>query len=256
MNNVNRYHIYIPSKNRASNCLTANLVKEAGLKFTVVIEPQDYKKYRKFFSKKELYVLPKDNKGLWYARNKCKELSIEKREKAHWQMDDDIRKFAIRKDNKNKKVEPYKAILPLEDIFDSYKGLAVIAHRYTSFAFAQKDKLSFNQNPCSSILVKNSVEAKWRKGTVDDADFALQILQQGKSTIITNRYLIDTVPHLKQSGGLTDLANQGQGRIVRFKQLIEDYPDWFKLGVKKDGTPKLVHCRVWSKFKHRPTKRT
>ncbi len=253
---ANKYHIYIPSKGRASHCVTANIIKEAGLSFTLIVEPQDYKEYVKHFSKKEVEALPKNDKGLYYARNYCLELSRSKGEKAHWQLDDDIRKFMRRIDGKNTKVTPTACIKPLEKILDSYKGLSVVAHRYTSFAFAQKDKLSFNQNPCSSILVKNSVKAKWRKGTVDDADFALQILMSGSSTIITNRYLIDTIPHMKQKGGLTDVALSGYSRKVRFMKLIEDYPDWFKLSEKPDGTAKLVHCRVWSKFKQRPTKRS
>lgn len=169
-------------------------------------------------------------------------------------MDDDIKKFMIRQEDKNLKVSPVESVTSLERIFDSYKNLGMIAHRYCSFAFSQKDELSFNQNPCSSILVHNKVDAQWNFGTVDDADFALQVLTSGLSTVIANRHLIDTVPHNKQAGGLTDKPNH-HGRHARFLQLVKDWPGGFSVKVDDSGKPKLVHHRIWSKFEQRPVPR-
>lgn len=252
---ANQYTIYIPSKGRSTNCMTANNCLAAGLKCFIVVEPQDYKKYLEHYTPDLLIKLPKNDQGMWYVRQYILEYSRKSGEKAHWQMDDDIRKFMRRIDDKNVKVDPVDSVLRVERIFKGHTNLAMIAHRYTSFAFSYKTDFSYNQNPCSSILLRNDVKAKWRKGTVEDADFALQVLNSGWSTIVTNRELIDTVPHMKQAGGLTDAAKAGYGRQVRFQKLVEDWPGCFSISVDDSGNAKLRHKRIWSSFPQRPTKR-
>lgn len=248
----NKYHIYIPSKGRASHCITAMVLQKADLDFTIMVEPQDYKEYAKYYPAVNLHKLKKNDQGLPYSRNSILKLSRSKGEFGHWQMDDDIRKFMVRKNAKNVMVEPSTSICEVERIFDSYDGLGVIAHRYTSFAFAQTTDFTFNNNPCSSILLRNDLDAKWNKGTVDDADFALQVLAAGWSTLIANRQLIDTVPHNQQKGGLTDVSPNHDGRHARFLRLAEDWPGGFNVKVDDNGRAKLIHRRIWSKFEQRP----
>jgi len=251
---MNKYPIYIVSKGRASHCLTAQTLQKRGIDFTIIVEPQDYKEYAKYYDKANLHKLKKDDAGLPFARNSALKLSRSRDEDAHWQMDDDIRHFMVRQDSKNVKIHAEKSLLAVEKVFDSYKNLSVIAHRYTSFAFSQTTDFSINKNPCSCILLKNDVKAKWNKGTVDDADFALQVLSSGGTTMIANRQLIDTVPHLQQKGGLTDLALAGQGRHVRFLQLAKDWPG-FTVKIDKNGRPRLYHGRVWAQFTQMPIKK-
>lgn len=249
---LTRYHVYIPSKGRAEHCLTAQVLLEAGVPFTLVVEPSEYRSYVGVYGKNSVRRLPKSEQGLPYSRNRILKLSRERGEKAHWQMDDDIRRFLVMEEGKKIKVSPHESIRNVEKIFDSFKNLDVIAHRYASFAFSFKEELSYNKNPCTSILVRNDVNASWNKGTVDDADFALQVLTQGGTTIITNRQVIDTVPHNKQKGGLTD--NQAEdGRRARFERLMSDYPGCFRVKIKEDGRAQLLHLGVWSRFLQRPT---
>lgn len=249
---TNKYHVYVPSKGRASNCITAKLLEADGLAFTILVEPQDYKEYAKHFSADNLFKMKSNDRGIAYARNQALALSIKRGQKCHWQMDDDIRKFMERVDGKNVKVTAAKSVKDVEQVFKSYKNLGMIAHRYTSFAFAQTKDLSINQNPCSSFLLRNDMEAKWNKGTVVDADFALQILFKGWSTIITNRLLIDTIPPMKQAGGLTDSEYAGDGRFDRFTKLAADWPNCFTVKRDKEGKAKLHHKRIWSSFEQRP----
>lgn len=255
----NKYPIYIPSKGRASNCMTALILQADGIDFTIAVEPQDYKEYLKHFPAENLFKLSKNDQGIAYSRNAILKLSRKRGESHHWQMDDDIRKFMIRKDNKNTKVTPSYSIKAVEKVFDAYDdgpgGLGMIAHRYTSFAFSCKTELSINKNPCSSFLLRNDMRAKWHKDTVVDADFALQVLNEGWSTLITNRHLIDTVPPMKQAGGLTDSEYAGDGRFNRFTKLSNDWPGCFTVKRDKDGKAKLYHKRVWLSFSQQPTKK-
>jgi len=80
------YHVYIPSKGRAQNCKTAQVLLADNVACTILVEPQDYKAYCKEYGKSSVYRLEKDNQGLWYARNCAMSLSIERDEYAHWQM--------------------------------------------------------------------------------------------------------------------------------------------------------------------------
>lgn len=248
-----KYHVYIPSRGRADNCLTAMRMQESNIPFTIMVEPAQYADYAEFYPKENLHKLPRNDRGLSYARNQIKKLSTKKGEVCHWQMDDDIRKFMMRRDNKNVKITARESLEHAEAVFRSYTDLSMLSHRYTAFAFAQKEEFSFNQNACSCILVRNSLEAKWKDDTIEDADFAMRVLTAGGTTITLNRNLIDTVPHLAQKGGLTDAAMQGNGRKVYYQQLAEDWPGAFSVKVDDTGKAKLIHHRVWSKFKQRPT---
>jgi hypothetical protein len=220
-----------------------------------MVEPQDYKAYAEYFDEDYLFKMPKNDQGIAYARNQALTLSRKRGEECHWQMDDDIRKFMRRVDSKNVKVTPADSVKTIEREFNRYTDLSMIAHRYTSFAFSQKTDYSFNQNPCSSFLLRNSLKAKWHKGTVVDADFALQVLYAKGTTIITNRELIDTIPPMKQAGGLTDSEYAGDGRFNRFTQLADDWPGCFTVKRDASGKAKLHHKRIWSSFPQRPTKR-
>lgn len=251
----NKYHIYVPSKGRASNCLTALVLQAEKIPFTILVEPQDYKEYAEYFPKEVLHKIPKNDQGIAYVRNQALSLSRKRGEKHHWQMDDDIRKFMIYKDGKKIAVSALKSIKAVEKEYDKYSNVGMIAHRYTSYAFAQKTDTSINKNPCSSFLLRNDMKAKWNKDTVVDADFALQILNQDWTTIIMNRELIDTVPPMKQAGGLTDSEYAGDGRFNRFTKLSEDWPGCFKVVRDEDGKAKLRHMRCWAKFTEQPKKK-
>lgn len=248
----NKYHVYIPSKGRASHCLTALCLKDTDLDFTIVVEPQEYKEYLEHFPASNLHKLKKNGQGLTYSRNSILKLSRRKGETAHWQMDDDIKRFMVRKDDKNVLVEPATSVRAVERYFDAHDGLGAIAHRYTSFAFSYTTDYTYSNNPCSSQLLRNDMKAVWRKGTADDVDFALQVLTEGWATVIANRQLIDTVPHNKQKGGLTDTNPDLDGRRVRFEQLMKDWPDGFNIKIDETGWAKLIHRRIWGRFKQRP----
>lgn len=251
----NKYHIYIPSKGRSDNCLTAILLKKEGIPFTIMVEPQDYDDYRRYYPKKNLLVLKKNSGGLAYARNSALEASSETGAEAHWQMDDDIKGFFKRKEGKNKKISAARAIKKLEKIFDSYTNVAVIGHRHSAFAFSYSDKYSYNHSPSTCFLVKNGLGIKWRKNTIEDADYGLQVLTSGWTTLVTNRYIFSAVPHNKQKGGLSATDSLNDPIFKHYEKLASTWPLYYSVRTLETGHKKLVNHRAWSKFKHRPTKK-
>ena len=68
-----KYPIYIISKGRAYNPLTAKLFEKANIDYLIAVEPQEKDEYVKALGKKRVLVLPFSNLGLgsYPARNFC-----------------------------------------------------------------------------------------------------------------------------------------------------------------------------------------
>ena len=76
----NKYTIYIPSKKRSNNCKTAIELQKEDINFKIVVEKNDLKNYLKFYNKKNIIVLDKENQGIAYARQFIKKYSSNKKE--------------------------------------------------------------------------------------------------------------------------------------------------------------------------------
>ena len=88
-----KYPIYIISKGRADIGLTANFMLKDKIDFKLVIEPQEFKEYARFYDEKILMVTPFSNlgKGSIPVRNFVWEDSIKNGHERHWCFDDNIR---------------------------------------------------------------------------------------------------------------------------------------------------------------------
>ena len=243
--------IYIPSKGRASTCLTAQILKRDGIKFNLVIEPQDLKDYLEHYSKDEIVVMKKDNGGIAYARNFCKQTSISRGEKEHWQIDDNIKNFRIREGNKNVVADSKDVLYPAEEYFHKYKNVSMVCLRHMMYAWSQKTEVSYNQCMYTAFMMKNNVPCLFRDKTVEDADFTLQVLMTGECTVIFNKLLMEKVTTEVMKGGNTEIEYSGDRRLIRCLGLCKQWPGGFKV-IYKNGKPKVHPRRVWSRFKRRP----
>ena len=90
-----KYPIYIISKGRFENPITANEFEKAGIDYFIAVEPQEKDEYIKALGEKRVLVLPFANLGLgsYPARNFCWEHSKQQGFKYHWLFDDNIRGF-------------------------------------------------------------------------------------------------------------------------------------------------------------------
>ena len=92
-----KYPIYVISKGRSDVCYTANFMLKDKLDFTLVIEPQEYDDYARFYDEKLLLVTPFSNlgQGSIPVRNFVWEDSIKKGHDKHWCVDDNIHSVDI-----------------------------------------------------------------------------------------------------------------------------------------------------------------
>jgi len=246
-----KYPIYIPSKGRDNNCLTAELLNKYNLFFYLVVEPQDFNKYKIRYGNKVI-KMPKNNMGIAYARNFCKQDSITRGYNWHWQVDDNIKYFGVRENNKNIKINPKECFSIIEHETLKYNNIGISGMKHHVFAFSASNDYSINRQCYSSVFINNDIDVYWRGKCVEDTDYSLQILFSGFCTILFNRVLMWKEDSLKMSGGNTEIEYSGNGRLIRSEGLQKLWPGIFEIGSKKNGAITIKPSRIWSKFKQRP----
>ena len=222
----NKYPIYIPSHSRADACKSALACEELGLDFTIVVEPSQYKAYRKNFHKDNIQMLAHDGMGIAYKRNKIIKMAKSGGHKAHWQIDDKVGKF-YRRNSENKIVEVpiVKLITALEKEFDRYEDLAVIGPGITAFARKFTNDYSYSTFPYSCWLQRTENMPKFRPETLDDADYAMQLNLRGECVMRSNIYLRNTCTAGKTKGGNSvkskrdiDALNEKVAKAVEYSE--------------------------------------
>tara|TARA_R100000742_G_C4272116_1_gene91204 strand:+ start:711 stop:1505 length:795 start_codon:yes stop_codon:yes gene_type:complete len=249
----NKYTIYIPSKDRPQHCLTAKLLEKNNINFYIVIEPQDLDKYIEVYPLKRLLLLPKNDQGIAYVRNWIKFFSIFNNEDFHWQIDDNIRAFSKRENDKNNKISPIDAFNFVENYIKDFVNIGIVGLKHQVFAWSCKEDISINKQVYSCVLVNNKLKIDWRDQCVEDTDYSLQVLTNNFCTIIFNRYVIDKVATQKMKGGNTEISYSGEGRNIRALGLQKNWPNIFKIK-EQYGRVKVSPSRVWSKFPQIPLK--
>ena len=209
-----KYPVYIVSKGRYENPITANCFIRDGVDFKIVVEPQEYEEYCKSVGTKYVLQLPFANLGVgsYPARNFCWEHSQKEKHKRHWVFDDNISKFRRITQGKRIECNAKKAIEILEEFTDRYENIAITGFNYTSFVIpGTSDNIPFrlNVHAYSAMLIKNNMPYKWRLKYNEDVDICLQVLHNKLCTVLFNAFTVDkTSTTAKMKGGnQTELYN-------------------------------------------------
>ena len=242
--------IYIPSKGRANSCKTADLLEESALNFSIVVEQDDVAAYSEKYPKQTILTLPQSSQGIAFARAWIKEYSTRIGESHHWQLDDDVTTFQIRKINKNIDMPAAEVIGEAERRIYGFDNIGIMGLRHSMYAWSSEPQASYNQQCCSCFLVNNKVQSNFRMGIVEDTDFSLQVLMEGWCTILFNRLIYSPMPEGKTEGG--NMASGHYENILNLqKELIREWPNMFKI-IIKNKRPRIHSCGVWSLFSQRP----
>tara|TARA_R110002020_G_scaffold41198_1_gene121492 strand:+ start:1790 stop:2677 length:888 start_codon:yes stop_codon:yes gene_type:complete len=253
----NKYPVYIPSKNRIENNLTAKSFIEDNLDFKIVVEPQEYNAYCKAFTKERILCLPKNDQGLIYSRLWIREHSIKNGHKRHWQFDDNIRN--IGRFHKGKRI-PCNAkigIKVVEDFTDRYKNIALSGFNYDTFVRPEVKKPYYLNTHCySAFLLDNTLEYKWRLEWNDDVDICLQIVDSGyHCTVQFNTFYANKSATMTVKGGLTTQYKIKDTRYKGACMLRDQWPNYVKV-VRKFGRAHFSIKDNWRCFTHPLIRRT
>jgi hypothetical protein len=245
-----RYPVYIPSKGRADRCYTAKFMRDDGVPFFLVVEPQEADAYAEQFGRECLLVLPFSNLGLGSipARNWIKKHSVELGAARHWQFDDNI--FRVRRwHEKRIPCSAGVALRCLEDFVDRYENVAIAGFNYTMFC-APTDKIPpffLNVHVYSATLVLNSLPFEWRGRYNEDTDLCLQALSAGWCTVLFNAFMVDKACTMKVKGGNTQALYQGDGRLKMARALERAWPHVVEVD-RRFQRPQHVVRDAWKKF--------
>jgi len=206
--NLQRYTVYIPSKGRASSHSTYDLCRAENIPCKIVVEPQDYEQYVETVPHTHILTLDKNDQGIQYARSWIKRYSNNEGESYHWQMDDDMKYFTMRMDDKNKKVNLVNSMSIIESVFSLFENVAVGGMTSNAFAFSKPHPVKLNQLGYGCSIINNDFEQEWRDKTVEDWDYTLNALEAGMCTIAFSHINFQTPSSGTNKGGnnLTDWA--------------------------------------------------
>jgi hypothetical protein len=226
------YPIYVISKGRANNCLTARELKAMNVPFKLVIEPQEFEDYKHITE--NILVLPFSNlgQGSIPARNFVWEHSIGEGYKRHWILDDNIEGFHRLNRNEKPKVTSGTIFKCAEGFTDRYSNIGISGFNYYSFC-KTTDKVPpyyLNTRVYSCILIKNDLPYRWRGRYNEDTDLSLRVLKDGYCTILFNAFLAGKVTTMRMKGGNTDeVYGDTDNRRLFAESLKEQHPDVVKV---------------------------
>jgi len=249
-----QYPVYIISKGRAFNPLTAKHFQREGLPFIMAVEPQEADEYSKAVGRENLLVLPFANLGLgsYPARNYCWEHAKAAGNAYHWILDDNILHW-------RKWVNGFRA--KWDKIHDAFSYVESYTNRnhvdiagFEEYNFCPRPtKKPFKRN-ChvySAMLIKSSLPYRWRLKYNEDVDLCLQVLHDGGTTASCMYYLQNKVStSAKMKGGnQTDLyqGNDPRKKLLKAKMLEAVWPQYAKTVIRFGRYHHYVDWKVFKK---------
>lgn len=244
-----RYPIYVVSKGRADTCLTARFMIRDGVRFHIVVEPQDAEAYAAAYGSHRILTLPFANQGQGSipARNWIWQHAIESGAERHWIFDDNI--YEIKRRHRGKRIRCLAgpAIAVVEDFTDRYDNIAIAGMNYETFVRGVHPPFQLNTHVYSCLLIRNDLTQRWRGRYNEDTDLCLQVLAAGWCTVLVNAFLIKKVFTMSMAGGNSDELYQGDGRLRMARSLERAWPHVVTTG-RRYKRPQHIVRGQWRKF--------
>ena len=240
--------IYVPSKGRADCAFTPKTLLEENIPYKLFVEPQDYEEYSKYHDKDRLVNIEANDRGISYVRNFIKEYSKAQGDTYHWQMDDDIKKFRIRMNDKNVVVKGINALAVVEKTIGLFSNVAISGLTSPAFAFSKRYPVKVNQLAYSCVLIKNEADVTWPENLsgVEDWHYTLTALENKWCTISFSHILFDAPGTATQKGGNMNHWESKEKRRKLYERFVKVWPKNFRVVELVEGSHKgwkLQHKR-------------
>lgn len=234
-----KYPIFIPSKGRWEYRWTMKAFDEIGVKYSAVIEPQQFDEYARYIPQDQIIILPHSDKGLVVTRNWIWDYAKRQGYKKFWTFDDNIMKFWRWHLNSKVRVEVPNFLAAIEEWADRYTNIPIVGMNYFMFVKARNPDvpIRFNTRVYSNMLIETDIPYRNRGFYNDDTDLCLQILSDGFCTALFNAFLVEKRITMSQSGGMTP-HYEGDGRYKMALELQQRWPALVKI------------TRKWGRWQH------
>lgn len=250
-----KYPIYIPSRGRFDNALTAPMLAKFGIPFFLVVEDKEYDAYAKYFPKSHLLKLDGSDYGdVSVARNFIKSHAMQNGHQYHWQMDDDIAGLMMVKNRIVLSENSIEILSSAEQFVDEYLNIGMAGFGSSVFGKLATQPYGINKFAYTLFLLRSNTPHQFTRATEEDLDYNLQLLTDKWCTVQFNCYLFKWATTGTRKGGYTDL-NANNRRIERQKNTMRRWPALLnKVAPKKDGF-RIVTNQVWKTFTHKLIKK-
>ena len=216
-------NIFIPTKNRVDNSTLIKFAETQNEQVTIVLEPQDYGKYKKKFPDFEYLILPINNGGITYVRNYIKEYTENNSIDNYWQLDDDITGLFYRKDAKLIRTG-FDALINAQNEFIN-NDIALGGLEYGQFAWSQTKNFVINSFCDSCVFVDNTKTNGLRYRSYvegkEDRDFAMQVIKSGQKTARTTLFAFNAPTNGSNAGGLKEIFYDLGKEKICVERMIE-----------------------------------
>lgn len=249
-----RWPIFVPTRGRATLHRTTRELDAAGLDYRLVIEPQEHATYARHHPAHRLLVLDQNNRGIAYSRNWIKQRALEEGAARHWQIDDDAQAFLLRRDGKPHRISARNALAVVEEVVDNCTNIGSACLSAAAYAFGHDKRapIKYNGIVYGCILLRSSAPVTFQADVPEDCDATLQVLETGEVTMVFKRVVLQTIATMTTSGGNTETAYLGDGRLERYRRLADAWPGMWKVSRRQDGRPRLVPTSAWRRYTQRP----
>lgn len=256
MASQSKYPIYIVSKGRAYNPLTAKLFDHAHLDYLIAVEPQEATEYINALGRHRVLVLPFSNLGLgsYPARNYCWEHAKANGHLRHWLFDDNIQKWRTWINGKRKDTDEILRALRFVEIHADKYDIDISGFEEPNFVVKPPKKtFKLNCHVYSAMLIRNNMPYRWRLKYNEDVDLCLQVLHNGGSTSSCVVYMADKVATtVKMKGGNQDelyKGNDPRKKLLKAKMLEAVWPQYAKTVIRFNRYHHFVDWKVFKKKK-------
>lgn len=255
-----KYPMYIVSKGRYERRPTADMLEALGVPYYIVVEKDEYKKYKKVVKGKVL-VLPqsyKDNYDTFWkdddprtgpgpARNFAWEHSKDNGFAWHHVLDDNIDVMMRFHNNLKVKCRTAGPIRAMEEFVDRYENIAIAGPHY-SFFIAEKSwypSYVANTRIFSFLLIRNDIPYRWRGRYSEDVDICLRVLKDGWCTVQFNAFLQRKMNTQVLKGGNTAEFYENEGTYLKSKMLQDMHPDVARVTTRYGRPHHYVDYRIF-----------
>ncbi len=246
----NKYPVYVLSKGRAEQCLTARFLSVDGQPFFLVVEKHEAVAYAKAHPAAEILILPDSvaGRGAVPIRNWIWQHSIDGGHARHWQLDDNIRHVMRRWNGRRIACSSPSAFAAVEDFTDRYENVAISGMNYSMFVpeGAKIKPYVVNVHVYSCMLFKNTIPYRWRGNWNADTDLCLQVLSGGLCTVLVNVFTVQKVATMLMGGGNT-ARYAGDGRLKMARALERAWPGVVETK-RRFKRPQHVIAGAWRAF--------
>jgi hypothetical protein len=254
MASKHEYPVYIISKGRAYNPLTAKLFEKAGIDYLIAVEPQERDEYVKALGESHVIVLPFSNLGLgsYPARNFCWEHAKERGFKYHWLFDDNILFWMKWVNGKRIKWHDINSALIYVESEANKTDVDITGFEEPNFSKrCPKKPFKINCHVYSALLIKNNLPYRWRLKYNEDVDLCLQVLHNGGTTSSCIYYLankVSTADKMK-GGNQVELykGNDPKKNLLKAKMLEAQWPQYAKTVIRFGRHHHLVDWKVFNR---------